>query len=117
MSRLPWILGVLLFGVDAGRVTSSFQYQRAVETHGAGASCAVLDPTIFEHAAESLRDLRIFGLDGTEVPYLITVSGTAGDESVTIPVRNVIAHGGVLAFDLDLSRRPWSPAERARARP
>ena len=108
MSRLGLFFGILLLRADVGELQVHERYQRTITTSGVGGNCAVLDPQIFAHAAESLRDLRLIGTNGAELPYVITVSGTAIVENVTAPVRNIVQHGGVLAFDLEMPSRPYT---------
>ena len=107
MSRIFCMLGLALLAAGHGDVPSHFRYERSVSSSSIGTSCAVLDPLIFAHAAESLSDLRLLSAGGAEVPYVVTVSGTAG-ESVTVPVRNLIRHGSALAFDLEMPARPYT---------
>lgn len=101
------MLGLLLLTADRGELPSRFRFERSVLTKNAGKSCAVLDPLIFAHAAESLSDLRLLRSDGTQVPYVLTLSETAA-ERVTIPVRNLVGNGNQIAFDLDMPARPYT---------
>lgn len=107
MSRVWSVLGLMLLVVDRGEPASRFRYQRSVAVRSVGASCAVLDPSIYAHAAEALTDLRLLGPNGIEVPYVLTVSGT-GAESVTVPVRNLTGRKDLLTFDLEMPTRPYT---------
>ena len=101
------------------------QYQRAISVAaGAGQECAVLDAQIFPHAAPSLTDLRIFpsqaGSAGGaspsgrphEVPYAITLSEAASEETESARVLNLGSgngsHGGKIVFDLAMPERPYT---------
>jgi hypothetical protein len=102
------------------------QYQRAISVAaGAGQACAVLDAQIFPHASPSLTDLRIFPLQhgaasaspsGTphEIPYAITLSEAASEETESARVLNLGmgggngSHGGKIVFDLAIPERPYT---------
>ena len=108
MTRLGLFLTLLLLRADGGEQQVHERYQRMITMNGVGGNCAVLDPQVFAHAAESLNDLRLIGADGAELPYVVTVSGTAVVENVTAPVRNIAQHGGALTFDLEMPARPYT---------
>ena len=108
MSRLAWMVGLTLLASDGAGPSAHFRYERSVVVTGAGESCAVLEPLIFAHAAESLTDLRLLRTDGGEVPYALTESGTAGVENVTARVRNLIGHGSGVSFDLTMPARAYT---------
>jgi hypothetical protein len=81
---------------------------------GAGQACAVLDAAIFPHALPSLTDVRIFPLAGGgdaahEVPYAITLSEAASEETQAARVLNLGAGGsGEIDFDLEMPARAYT---------
>ena len=88
--------------VDPG----ALRYGRAVQATRAGLNCAVLDPAIFAHAAGSLRDLRLLDASGREVPFVLTLSGTADQD--TVSALAVQARGAGVAFDLPMPARAYT---------
>ena len=88
----------------------ALRYERAIAVPaGAGQACAVLDGTIFAHAAPALVDLRVFraGVQH-EVPYAITLSETATEETQAARVLNLGDAGGKIAFDLEMPARAYT---------
>jgi hypothetical protein len=102
-------------------------YERAIRVGGgerqggSGQVCAVLDAQIFPHAAPSLSDVRIFstqqGAPGEalrEVPYAITLSEAATDETEAARLLNLRAEPGaskgsaLIAFDLEMPQRAYT---------
>ncbi|HWB33303.1 MAG TPA: hypothetical protein VG714_09035 [Acidobacteriaceae bacterium] len=79
---------------------------------GSGQACAVLDAPIFPHAAPSLIDLRIFPANSPtahEVPYAITLSQAATDETAQAHLFNLGAGPNhSIVFDLEMPSRPYS---------
>jgi len=120
--RAAALLGVLLLQAAAGTEPpvanpAYLQYERALSVgEGAGQACAVLDAEIFPHAAPSLRDLRIFPVQGAgarEVPYAITLSEAMTEETETARVLNLgsgSAGGGrgKIVFDLEMPARAYT---------
>ncbi len=92
-------------------LTSSLQYSRYQRfislPNGPGQSCAILDPRIFPHAANSLKDLRLYQ-DGHELPYAITLSEPEQLDSDTVPIRNLGLRGHNIVFDLAMPSRPYT---------
>jgi len=102
------------------------RYERAIHLAGgerqggAGQACAVLDAAIFAHAAPSLTDVRIFpareaSAGGTgslgavhEVPYAITLSEAASEETEAARVLNLGASGARIVFDLEMPERAYT---------
>lgn len=102
------------------------QYERAITVAGgAGQACAVLDAQMFPHAAPSLTDLRIFPTQAAspgspaanvavyEVPYAITLSEAASEETESARVLNLGTSGGrsssaKIVFDLAMPERPYT---------
>jgi hypothetical protein len=84
------------------------RYQRAVSSpSGSGPTCAVIDPQIFPHAANSLKDLRLY--QGThETPYAITLSEPQQPDSDTAQIRNLGLRGNNIVFDLEMPNRPYT---------
>ena len=94
----------------------TMRYERAVRVAGdAGQACAVLDAQIFPHAAPSLTDVRIFpaqaaaaGAAVHEVPYAITLSEAASEETESARVLNLGASGAKIVFDLQMPQRAYT---------
>jgi hypothetical protein len=94
----------------------AMRYERAIRVAGgAGQACAVLDAQIFPHAAPSLTDLRIFpaqeaaaGAAVHEVPYAITLSEAASEETETARALNLGASGARIVFDLEMPARAYT---------
>jgi hypothetical protein len=98
------------------------RYVRAMDAPaGAGQACAVLDAAIFPHALPSLTDLRVFPVRGTgdaaavhEVPYAITLSEAASEETQAARVLNLgtgggaVKPGGEIVFDLEMPARAYT---------
>jgi hypothetical protein len=84
------------------------RYQRAVSSpSGSGQTCAVIDPQIFPHAANSLKDLRLY--QGThETPYAITLSEPQQPDSDTAQIRNLGLRGHNIVFDVEMPTRPYT---------
>lgn len=94
------------------------RYERAVvlPTGAQGQACAVLDATVYAHAAEaSVRDLRLFAATGDgherEVPYAMSESDTQPGEVAEASLGNITAHGSDLSFDLAMPPRAYSAVE------
>ena len=112
---------------------ATMRYERTIRVAGAGGAgqggssqtCTVLDAAIYSHAAASLADLRIFsvgasaGAAGTahELPYAITMSEAATDETATGEAarvtnlglqRNQGGRGDRIVFDLEMPQRAYS---------
>jgi hypothetical protein len=91
----------------------AMRYERAIRVaKGEGQACAVLDATIFPHAASSLADLRIFpvGSSGAvhEVPYAITMSEAAMEQTDSARVLNLGTSGEKIVFDLEMPARAYT---------
>ena len=120
------LLAVLLWQAAAANEPpvaqpGAMQYERAIRVAGgerqggAGQACAVLDAAIFAHAAPSLTDLRIFpaqaaaaGAAVHEVPYAITLSEAASEETEAARVLNLGASGAKIVFDLEMPARAYT---------
>ncbi len=92
-----------------------FHFVRAVTlpSGASGQTCAVLDASIFAHAAsESLNDLRLFTQSPSgaqvEVPFVLTESGPQRDHDESALVQNLGSHNGDVAFDLVMPARPYT---------
>jgi len=100
----------------------AMRYERAIQVAGdAGQACAVLDAALFPHAAPSLTDVRIFsvqeaaaGAAAHEVPYAITLSEAASEETESARVLNLGAGpaagkgGATIVFDLEMPAHSYS---------
>jgi hypothetical protein len=125
--RAAALLAILLWQAAAGNEPpvaepGAMQYERAIRVAGgAGQACAALDAAIFPHAAPSLTDLRIFPAEAAasgaavhEVPYAITLSEAASEETVTARVLNLGTGAnerrgsGQIAFDLEMPQRAYT---------
>ena len=109
------LLAVLLWQAAAANEPpvarpDALRFERAVTVPaGAGQACAVLDGQIFAHAAPALVDLRIFPAGGQhEVPYAITLSEAATEETQAARVLNLGAAVGKIAFDLEMPARAYT---------
>jgi hypothetical protein len=111
-----WILLLLLWqaGVNAPRSTTPerqfFLYQRSVVPAAVGQNCAVLDAGVFEHAAPTLRDLRLFAqsAQAREIPYAITLSEPLQPDVESARVFNLGTKGRAITFDLAMPQRPYT---------
>lgn len=113
------LLALLLWqAADAGLHTpvadpQFFRYQRQITLPaGAGPSCVTIDPRIFPHAAPSLKDLRIYqtspGSQSREIPYAVTLSEPAQQDSEPARVMNLGMRGRTIVFDLAMPARPYT---------
>ncbi len=103
---------------DAGLHTSVadpqfFRYQRAITlSAGAGSSCITIDSQIFPHAAPSLKDLRLYqespGARNREIPYAVTLSEPAQQDSESARVMNLGMRGRTIVFDFAMPARPYT---------
>lgn len=87
-----------------------FLYQRAVVPTTTGTNCAVLDAATFEHAAPSLRDLRLFAQTAQvqELPYAITLSEPVQPDAEPARIFNLGRKGRAISFDLAMPHRPYT---------
>jgi hypothetical protein len=119
--RAAALLAILLWQVAAANEPpvaepGTMRYERAIRVAGgAGQACAALDAAIFPHAAPSLADVRIFpaaaaGAAVREVPYAITLSEAASEETETARVLNLGsgASGAQIVFDLEMPARAYT---------
>jgi len=114
--KSAFLLALLLWQAAPGPETSTadqhfLRYQRAVSSpSGPGQTCAVIDPSIFPHAAPSLKDLRLYQgpNDSHDVPYAITLSEPQQPDSDTAQIRNLGLRGNNIVFDLEMPNRPYT---------
>jgi len=92
-----------------------FRFERALTlpANASGQVCAILDATVFAHAASgSLDDLRLYGQTAAnpvlETPFDFSVSGTQTAEDDTAPLRNLGSTHGDIVFDIEMPGRPYS---------
>jgi hypothetical protein len=117
------LLAVLLWQVAAANEPpvaepGTMRYERAIRmAGGAGQACTALDAAIFPHAAPSLTDVRIFpaqeaaaGAAVHEVPYAITLSEAANEETEAARLLNVgtDSSGKKIVFDLEMPARAYT---------
>ena len=106
------------FSISADAPPAQPQHMRYVRslTLPAGASgpaCAVLDASIYAHAASSsLDDLRIFrdlnGKRPEEVPFVVSYSEAEPTDANTATVHNLTLRHNDLSFDLIMPPRPYT---------
>ena len=108
------IAGLLqLAPASAGPKLTDFRYRRELVLPAAAAgkqTCAVLDGTVYAHAAPALADVRLFGGQGggaQEIPYALTISET-GFASDPATVLNLGKKGQTVSFDLQMPDRLYS---------
>jgi hypothetical protein len=116
IAALSWQTGG--FSIPADAPAAQPQHLRYVRSLSlpAGASgtvCAVLDASIYAHAASSsLDDLRIFrdlhGKKPEEVPFVVSYSEAEPTEANTATVRNLVLRHDDLSFDLIMPPRPYT---------
>jgi hypothetical protein len=120
--RAAALLGLLLWqaapqGDPPVARPEHMRYVRTMDVPaGAGQACAALDAAVFPHALPSLTDVRIFPLAGGgdaaaahEVPYAITLSEAASEETQAAKVLNLGAGaGGQIVFDLEMPGRAYT---------
>jgi hypothetical protein len=89
-----------------------FRYERIVSVSpsteaGDAQACVALDSAVYAHAAQSLKDVRVY--EGSrEVPYAITVSESLEPESEPAKVLNLGMRGSKIVFDLEMPDRPYT---------
>ena len=109
-AALFWQMASLSAGPAA--VPQHLRYERAIAlpAGASGQACAVLDASVFAHAAaETLNDVRLFAKNSTvEVPFTLTESATQHPEDESAQVRNVAGHNGEVSFDLAMPSRPYT---------
>ena len=94
------------------------RYERAITVSGGGAgvACALLDATVFAHAASrSGDDLRVFsaGADDVpvETPFALTESEAQPVDVAAATVENLGMRGGDVVFDLVMPLRVYSEVD------
>ena len=119
------LLALLLFQAAATEAPvarpDALRYVRDLRVPpGTGQACASLDAQVFPHAAPSLIDLRLFPSEPNpaapaphELPYAITLSEAASEETEPARVLNLGSAGGdtrtaKIAFDLAMPDRPYT---------
>jgi Protein of unknown function (DUF3999) len=107
------LLAFLLWQSAVGPETTTpdqhyLRYQRAVSLpSGPGQTCAIIDPQIFPHAANSLKDLRLY--QGThEIPYAVTLSEPPQPDSDNAQIRNLGLRSRNIVFDVEMPNRPYT---------
>jgi len=119
------LLGLLLFQAAATEAPvarpDALQYVRDLRVPpGTGQACATLDAQVFPHAAPSLIDLRLFPAESNpavpaphELPYAITLSEAASEDTEPAHVLNLGSAGGdahtaKIVFDLAMPDRAYT---------
>lgn len=90
-----------------------FRYERAVTGAGAraGQTCAVLDATVYEHAAPQLADVRLYrgtGRDAAETPYTIWQKPAVQPPGGTIAPLNLGHRGVQTTFEAEMPEGRYS---------
>ncbi len=113
-ARALAIAGLLqLAPASAGPKLAEFRYRRELGLPAAATgkqTCAVLDGTMYAHAAPALADVRLFdgqGAGAQEIPYALTISET-GFASDPATVLNLGKKGQTVSFDLQMPGRLYS---------
>jgi len=86
------------------------RWWRAVQVPAAasGRACAVLDATVFAHAAgRSMGDLRLYS-GRVETPFALIENEPEAADVQTASVRNLAMRGGDVEFDLAMPARPYT---------
>ncbi len=102
-----------LLQLAAGSKVTDFRYRREMVVPAAVApgtqSCAVLDGTMYAHAAPALADVRLLGeeIPAREFPYALTISET-GFASDPATLLDPGQRGQTLSFDLQMPDRLYS---------
>lgn len=81
-----------------------------------GVACAVLDASVYAHAASSSADdLRVFRVGRhkrrQEIPFVVSYSEAEPTDAQTAAVRNLTLHHGDLIFDLDMPQRAYTQVD------
>lgn len=110
---------VLLAVAAATPETQYFRYERGVEVPASAAdakagprqTCVIADPTVFEHAAPGLVDLRLY--QGTsETPYVLREAEPAATQLPgTIAPLNLGKRGGQTTFEAVMPEGRYSDVE------
>jgi hypothetical protein len=94
------------------------RYERSLKLpkDASGTACAVLDASVFVHAAgSSLDDLRVFSKAATdkqrEIPFAVSYSAAQPTDATAATSGNVSLHGNVLNFDLAMPHRLYTTIE------
>jgi hypothetical protein len=107
-----WItLAFLLAASPESPDSHSFHLVRDVQVEPGNEprACAVLDGTVYAHAAPGLADVRLFA-GAVEVPYALTKSDTP-TTSDPAKLLNLGSRGKQIVFDLEMPHRPYSRVE------
>ena len=95
-----------------------FLYERTVTVRAdaaKGQACASLDGAVYAHSAEALKDVRLYGEAAgegpREIPYAITQSQPADEESMAAKVLNLGKRGDRIVFDLAMPDRPYTDVD------
>jgi hypothetical protein len=89
---------------------ADWQYYRTIQAPAPGPDGFVgvpLDAAIFGHAQPGLRDLRLIGADGKEIPYVLVIQRGAPQEAAYAPamINAAVVPGQQQEFVLDLGER------------
>jgi hypothetical protein len=94
------------------------RYERAltVPAGASGTACAVLDGSVFAHAASwSEGDLRVFRSAGSEkpeeIPFAVSYSSAQPTDVAAAAVENLRIEGGRIVFDLAMPQRAYTVVE------
>jgi hypothetical protein len=120
LAALLWQAGD--FGASGGGPTpmaevQHLRYERElnVPMGTSGTTCAVLDGSVYAHAASwSTGDLRVFLESGSkpeEVPFVVSYSAAQPTDAVSATVENLRLQGGDIVFDLVMPQRAYTVVE------
>lgn len=113
MKPIPLLAAALLLQLPVPTPAQRhFRYERSlsVPTGIPRETCAILDASIFAHAAsESLNDLRLYTQPSfAEQPFDLSISGTQTDDDNIAAVTHLADVGSDIVFDLKMPARPYS---------
>lgn len=94
--------GVAVFFL-AGSAMSYFQYQRTLQSSGAGQRYFVVDQAIWQHARPDLGDLRLYAGQSETAYTLITQRGSEQEQRTSLPVLQQSKVAGKTQFLINMS--------------
>lgn len=95
----------------------AMKYERALMVPGgaSGEACAVLDASVFAHAASAaagdLRVVRVVGNRQQEIPFAVSFSEAQPTDAVMATAKDVRRQGGDLVFDLAMPKRAYTTVD------
>ncbi len=102
---------------DSGAQAQPMKYERTLTVPGgaSGEACAVLDASVFAHAASAaagdLRVVREVGQSQQEIPFAVSFSEAQPTDAISATVEDAREQGGALEFDLAMPKRPYTTVD------